>query len=270
MSFDTEKRQNYDQFGQPGSAPGAGGVVRGMRSPFDEAFAARGRRREETDRAGGLGRMSRLMTWPQRLFQFRRFSDIFDQLFERNGEAPGVSPAGEAGPSRAATRRRRRAPGHADIRAGGPRRDPAAPDQPRREAETIDIKIPLASRTAASRTSTARPADRWGAGRLVHHHAGAAAPLFPPRGPGYPARSAVEHDEALLGAGISVPTLEKPGDAHHSTRHDSHARVKDQGPWREALGSEKGDELVVIRIIIPRDLDDDYRDDQTPAGETSD
>jgi curved DNA-binding protein len=59
--------------------------------------------------------------------------------------------------------------------------------------------------------------------------------------------------EAMLGTKVTVPTLDGPVTLTIPPGTSSHAklRIKDRGIFR---GDEKGDQLVVTKIVIPKEL----------------
>ena len=64
--------------------------------------------------------------------------------------------------------------------------------------------------------------------------------------------------EALLGTKVTVPTLEGPVTVTipAGTSSGAKLRIKGRGIERE---EEKGDQLCVIKIVVPKDLDDEDR-----------
>lgn len=64
--------------------------------------------------------------------------------------------------------------------------------------------------------------------------------------------------ESLLGTKVTVPTLDGPVTLTIPPGTSSHAklRIKERGIYR---AEEKGDQLVVVRVIVPKDLDDEDR-----------
>jgi len=62
--------------------------------------------------------------------------------------------------------------------------------------------------------------------------------------------------EALHGAKVTVPTLDGPVTLTIPPGTGSHAklRIKSRGIHR---GSEQGDQLVIVRIVVPKDLDEE-------------
>ena len=62
--------------------------------------------------------------------------------------------------------------------------------------------------------------------------------------------------EALLGTKVDVPTLDGPVTLTipPGTSSGAKLRIKGRGVFR---GEEKGDQLVVTKIVVPKDLDDE-------------
>jgi DnaJ-class molecular chaperone len=61
--------------------------------------------------------------------------------------------------------------------------------------------------------------------------------------------------EALQGTRVAVPTLDGPVTLTVPPGTSSHSklRIRERGIFR---GNEKGDQLCVMRVIVPRNLDD--------------
>ena len=65
--------------------------------------------------------------------------------------------------------------------------------------------------------------------------------------------------QAALGSQIMIPTLEGEEEKLNipaGTQTGSIFRIKGRGIYR---GTEKGDQLVIIRIVLPKDLTDEDR-----------
>ena len=60
----------------------------------------------------------------------------------------------------------------------------------------------------------------------------------------------------LLGTKVQVPTLDGPVTVTVPPGTSSHARLRIKGRGAER-GSERGDQYVVIKIIVPKNLDDE-------------
>jgi DnaJ-class molecular chaperone len=65
--------------------------------------------------------------------------------------------------------------------------------------------------------------------------------------------------EALLGTKVTVPTLDGPVTVTVPPGTSSHAKLRIKGRGIEREG-EKGDQFCVIKIVVPRDLDDEDRE----------
>ena len=64
--------------------------------------------------------------------------------------------------------------------------------------------------------------------------------------------------EALLGTKVSVPTLDGPVTLTVPPGTSSHAKLRIKGRGVER-GGEKGDQYAVIRIVVPKGLDEEDR-----------
>jgi DnaJ-class molecular chaperone len=250
---DAQKRKNYDQFGHAGVGAGMGGAAA---DPF-EAFR----------RAQGGG--ARYQTWTGRDpnvtvedFDFGQggagFSEIFEQLFGGRGNFGGA--AGRAGP---------RGRVHPDARRGQDVEYPVTlsfeqaargttlPLQINRggRVETIDVKIPPGVKDGSRVRvkgkgenggdlfilTTVRPHDYFRRDGL-HVLVDLPVSLY----------------EALLGAKVTVPTLDGPVTVTVPPGTSSGAKLRIKGRGIER-GSEKGDQFAIIKIIVPKELDDEDR-----------
>ena len=264
------KRRNYDQFGHagvggaPGGGPGAGG------DPW-EAF----RRSQQ----GGGGSGYRWRAGPgvsvEDFEGAGDFGDIFEQLFGNRGRAGG----GGAGP----------APGGFGGFGGGGARTRPAP-QPQRGSdvehpvtltfaqaargttlplqinrdgrlETIDIKIPAGVKDGSRVRIKGKGQESIGgeAGDLfiitrVHER-----PYFRRDGLDILIDVPISLYEATLGTKVDVPTLEGPVTITIPPGTSSHSklRVKARGIER---GGEKGDQFCVVKIVMPKNLEDADRE----------
>lgn len=250
---DDQKRKDYDQFGHAG--PNGADPFAGFRGG-----------------SGGRG------TWnsggatvqdfdPRDFSNSSDFSDIFDQFFGR-GAADGSRTQARGGRSRAHAEPTPVARG-ADIEHSvtlnfdQAARGVTLPLQINRDGrlETIDIKIPAGVKDGSKVRLK---------GKGQHVHGGEAGDL-------YIITTVRPHElfrredldilvdvpisvyDALLGTKATVQTLDgsvtitvPPG-----TSSGSKLRIKGRGVFR---GDEKGDQLCVIRIIIPKDLDEEDKD----------
>ncbi|HYO11406.1 MAG TPA: J domain-containing protein, partial [Tepidisphaeraceae bacterium] len=208
------------------------------------------------------------------------FGDIFDQLFGSRGNAGGAGGARGPGPGA----------GFGGGGFGGAGAGPRSRPQPQRGAdvehpvtltfaqaargttlplqinrdgrlETIDIKIPAGVKDGSRVRIKGKGQDAPGAesGDLfivttVHPH-----PYYRRDGLDILMDVPVSLYEALLGTKVDVPTLEgsvtlsiPPGTASHAK-----LRIKGRGIHR---GEEKGDQLCVVKIVLPKTLDDEDRE----------
>src|SRR5262249_41546956 len=62
--------------------------------------------------------------------------------------------------------------------------------------------------------------------------------------------------EALLGTKVEVPTLDGPVTLTIPPGTSSHAKLRIKGRGVERAG-EKGDQLCVVKIVVPKNLDDE-------------
>ena len=65
--------------------------------------------------------------------------------------------------------------------------------------------------------------------------------------------------EALLGTKVEVPTLDGPVTLTIPPGTSSHSKMRIKGRGIER-GTEKGDEFVVIKIVVPKDLDEEQKE----------
>lgn len=259
---DESKRKNYDQFGHAGvGVEGHGGA-----DPF-EAF-----RRAQTGRGHGQQwRGGPNVTVED--FDFGgggagNFADIFEQLFGGGGAGMG----GRAAAGRAGTRGRMRpepAPPQrgADVEHGvtlsfeQAARGTTLPLQINRDGklETIDIKIPAGVKDGSririkgrGQQSHGEPGDLFIITRVSEH------PYFRRDGLDIHLELPLSVYEALLGTKVEVPTLDGPVTLTipAGTSGGAKLRIKGRGVAR---GDDKGDQIVLTRIIVPRHLDDDDR-----------
>jgi DnaJ-class molecular chaperone len=262
---DPTKRRNYDQFGHAGvgagGAPGAGG------DPF-EAY----RRAQAGARGGGGPGGARTYTWQTgpggptvEDFDFDvgngGLGDMFEQLFGARSGGAGRRSAGGAG-GRAA---RRETPRGADVEYPveltfeQAARGTTLPLQINRDGkiETIEIKIPAGVKEGSrvrikgrGEHSGGEPGDLFIVTTVRPH------PYFRREGLDVLMDLPVSMYEALDGAKITVPTLDGPVTLTIPPGTSSHAklRIKGRGIHR---GTEKGDQLVVVKIIVPKGLEED-------------
>jgi DnaJ-class molecular chaperone len=254
---DTGKRANYDQFGHAGVGAGAAGGPNGA-DPF-EAF-----RRAQ---AGGGGRT----TWraspnvsvedfdPS---QFKGdFGDIFDQLFgARGGPGANFGRGGTRGRTRAAPQRGQDVEHGVTLTFEQAARGTTLPLQITRgpgQSETIEVKIPPGVKDGSririkgrGEQTGGEPGDLFIVAHVLPH------PYFRREGLDIYLDVPLSLYEALLGAKVNVPTLDGPVTitVPPGTSSGAKLRIKGRGVER---GEEKGDQYALIKIIVPKDLDDE-------------
>jgi DnaJ-class molecular chaperone len=255
---DDAKRKTYDQFGHEGPRPFPGAGAGGG-DPF-EAFrrAQGGGARTYTWQGGGPGGAT------VEDFDFDMggggMGSIFEQLF--GARAGGGGRRGGAG-----GRGRAEPPRGADIEHPVPlsfeqaARGTTLPLQINREGkiETIEIKIPAGVKDG-SRVRIKGQGERTGGvpGDLFIITTVEPHPYFKREGLDVLLELPISLYEAIEGAKINVPTLDGPVTLTIPPGTSSHAklRIKGRGIFR---GTEKGDQLVIIRVVIPKDLSEEDR-----------
>jgi curved DNA-binding protein len=271
---DASKRALYDQYGHAGvgAGVGTGGRPGGPGGPGGDPF--------ESFRRGRPGR-SGAYTWqggpgvtveefdPADFDTGGAFSGVFEQLFGRGmrGEGgPGVGPGPGAGRPRAG--RRAAAPPPANdveypvtLSFQQAARGTTLSLQLDRGSskETLEVHIPPGVKDGSrvrirgkGEQSGTTPGDLFIITRVADH------PYFSRDGLDVDLELPVSVYEALLGAKVTVPTLDGPVTltVPPHTSSGSKLRIKGRGIFR---GQEKGDQLVAIKIILPRELDDEDR-----------
>jgi DnaJ-class molecular chaperone len=250
---DATKRANYDQFGHAGVGAGAGP---NGGDPY-EAF-----RRAQASRGGGRTTWRASPNVSVEDFDPSQFGgdfgDIFEQLF--GGRAGGAA-------TRGGTRTRTRAPQRGQDFEHGvtltfeqAARGTTLPLQITRgpgQSETIEVKIPPGVKDGSririkgrGEQTGGEPGDLFIIAHVLPH------PYFRRDGLDIFLDLPISVYEALLGTKVSVPTLDgavtitiPPG-----TSSNAKLRIKGRGVER---GGEKGDQYAVIRVVVPKNLDED-------------
>ena len=259
---DPTKRQQYDQFGHAGvgTAPPPNG------DPF-EAF----RRAQQQGGRGGrtTWRASPGVTVEE--FDMNDFANsgdfgsMFEQLFGgRTGGAGGMGGAPRGG--RASARARRPEPPRGsdiehpiNLTFEQAARGVTLPLQISRDGsvETIDVKIPAGVKEGSrvrirgkGEQTGGEPGDLYIVVHVTPH------PYFRREGLDIYLDVPLSAYEAMLGTKVTVPTLDgsvtvtiPPG-----TSSGAKLRIKGRGIER---ADEKGDQFVVIKVLVPRNLDAD-------------
>jgi DnaJ-class molecular chaperone len=241
---DPQKRQNYDQFGHAGvnaTGPAGGG------DPFEAYRRSRGRR-------GGGSTWQANPNVTVEDFDFGGGGDpssIFEQLFgARGGGGRGrVPPRPQRGQDveHAVT-----------LTFEQAARGTTLPLQINRDGkiESIEVKIPAGVKDGSririrgrGEQTNGEPGDLYIIA-AVHPHS-----YFRREGMDVYLELPISAYEAILGAKIQVPTLDGPVTLSipPGTGGSAKLRIKGRGIER---GGEKGDQYVQVRILVPKDLDD--------------
>ena len=270
---DPEKRRKYDQFGHAGVGAGAAGGA-----PGGDPFA--GFRRGQPGGGAGQGGSGYSYQWSPggpggsggvsvEDFDLSDFGDVFEQLFGGRGgaAAPGAGGGGRVGGARA-TRPRREPPRGQDVEHEvtltfeQAARGTTLPLQINRDGrlETIDVKIPagvkdgsrVRIRGKGQQSPGGESGDLYIITRVLPH------PYFRREGLDILLDLPISMWEAIMGTKVEVPTLEGPVTMTIPPGTSSGAKLRIKGRGIER-GKECGDQYVIPRIIVPRDLDEDDR-----------
>ncbi len=242
---DDEKRKTYDELGHAAFEPGAGAQA----DAYDAFRRANAGRRswkaspnvtvEDFDFGTGAG---------------GGFGDIFEQFFGGRGRRGRVEPQKQRGGDIEHS---------VTISFEQAARGCTIPLQLNREGriETIDLKIPAGVKEGSrvrlrnkGQPGTGGSGDLYITTRVVDH------PYFRRDDLDVYMDLPISMYEAIAGAKIDVPTLDgkvtltiPPG-----TSSGSKLRIKQRGIRR---GNDHGDQFVVIRVMVPKDLDEKSREE---------
>jgi DnaJ-class molecular chaperone len=232
---DPAKRRNYDQFGHAGVS---GGFDPGV-DPFKGA--RRSGRRAPNPADFGFD--------PQDINN-GQFQDIFEQLFGSRGPYGGGAGRGRSAPLRGADREMTLTIDFADAARGT-----HVPLTIHREGgpENIEVKVPggVVSgnkiRVRGKGGSGAEPGDLILTVEVREHR------FFRRDGLDVILDLPVTVFEAMLGAKVTVPTLDGPVSLTIPPGSSSGARLRlrERGAHRR---NEKGDQIVVLKVMVPREL----------------
>ena len=254
---DPQKRKNYDQFGHAGVGVEGGA---GHADPW-EAF-----RRAQAGRGGGTREWRSGPYTTVEDFDVGAggadFSSIFEQLFGAGGAGPvGGGRAGARGRgARAAQPQRGADVEHAvTLTFEQAARGTSLPLQINRDGkiETIDVKVPPGVKDGSririkgrGQHAPGEPGDLFIITHVREH------PYFRREDLDIYLELPLSLYEAALGTKVEVPTLDGPVTLTipPGTSSGAKLRIKGRGIFR---GDERGDQLVVARIIIPKGLDDE-------------
>jgi DnaJ-class molecular chaperone len=233
---DAEKRRQYDQFGHAG--------------PAGAPFAGRGRGPGHGHQTWGSGGVS---------VEDFDFGDLFESMFGGGGGGRGA-PRGRHAPAEPERGSDIEYPLTLSFEDAA--RGRTLPLQIRRggKIESIEIKIPAGVKDG-SRVRIKGKGDR-----SHHGHHGDLFIIVTVQPHPYYRRDGLDVlidlpislYEAILGAKVSVPTLDGPVTLTVPPGTSSGAKLRIKGRGIER-GSEKGDQYVVMKVIVPKDLDDDDR-----------
>lgn len=243
---DAEKRKQYDEFGHAGvgaAHPGGDPYEAFRRGPRP------GRHGAEWGPGGGVS------------VEDFDFGDLFDQFFSARAGAPGGHPGARG---RAAAEDSRGADIEYPITLSfeDAARGRTLPLQIRRggKVESIEVKIP-AGVNEGSRVRIRGKGDYGPRGQqgdlfiIVHVQP---HPYFRREGLDVLTDVPISLYEALLGTKVTVPTLDGDVTLTIPPGTGSHAKLRIKGRGIER-GSEKGDQYVITKVIVPKHLDDEDR-----------
>lgn len=260
---DETKRRNYDQFGHAGVGAGPPHGQPPGGDPYEAFRRAQGGHTQSWQAGPGVSVED---------FDIGEggLGDIFEQLFGRNAGAAGrPGAAGRGGGGAAPRGRSRPQPARgADIEHPvtltfhQAARGTKLPLQINRDGqlETIEIKIPPGVKDGSRIRIKGRgqhtggtPGDLFIITHVTPH------PYFRREELNILLDLPISLYEALLGTKVEVPTLDGPVTLTlpAGTSSGAKLRIKEKGIER---GDDKGDQYVVIKIIVPKHLDADDKD----------
>lgn len=256
---DATKRPNYDQFGHAGVGAGAGAAGSPNGDPYD-AFRRAQSQAGRRGRGGGWSASPGVTVEDFDSSQFGDFGDIFDQMFGAGGRGAGRSaPRGRARPQ---PQRGADVEQPVTLTFEQAARGITLSLQMDRggKVETIEVKIPPSVKDGSrvrirgrGELTGGEPGDLFIVTHVTPHA------YFRREGLDVLLDLPISLYESMLGAKVEVPTLDGPVTltVRPGTSSGSKLRIKGRGIER---GTEKGDQLVVIKIIVPREIDDEGRE----------
>jgi curved DNA-binding protein len=268
---DAGKRAKYDQFGHAGVGTGVGtggdpweAFRRAGGAPG--GFGGNGGRRQQW--RGGPG--ASVEDFEGGDFNAGQFADIFEQLFGgRGGAAGGFGGMGGAGRAGGVRPRPRPEPvrgsdveypvnlSFEDAARGTSLSLTITRDG---KPEKIDVKVPAGVKDGSRVRIKGRGQQSAGgeAGDLFIVTSVQPHPYFRRDGLDVLVDLPVSLYEALLGTKAEVPTLDGPVTLTIPPGTSSGAKLRIKGRGVER-GAEKGDQFVVVKVIVPKSLDDEDR-----------
>jgi DnaJ-class molecular chaperone len=251
---DTQKRQNYDQFGHAGvnagPAPGGAGGV----DPF-EAF-----RRSQQGRGGRhTWRANPNVTVEDFDNGTGNFSDVFEQLFGGRAGAGGRGPRMQP---QAPPKRGEDVEHSVTLKFEQAARGTTLPLQINRDGkiETIEIKIPAGVKDGSririkgrGQQANGEPGDLYIVTAVEPH------PYFKREDLDIYLEVPISVYEALLGTKVQVPTLDGPETLTIPPGSSSGTKLRIKGRGIER-GGEKGNQYVQLKIIVPKELDEEDKE----------
>lgn len=258
---DAEKRKRYDQFGHAGleGGVGAGAGAQGGPDPF-EAFR-RGAGRGNGRRQWRPGPNVTVEDFDPSEFAGGNFGEIFEQLFGARGAAAGRGGRVRAeppGPQRGADVEHGVALTFEQAAHGTTLPLQISHDG---KVETIEVKIPggmkdgsrVRIRGRGRQSAGAEAGDLYIVTRVEPH------PYFRRDGLDILLDLPISVYEALLGTKVEVPTLEGPVTLTIPPGTGSGAKLRIKGRGIER-GEEKGDQLVVTKVVVPKSIEPEGRE----------
>ena len=261
---DAARKKNYDQFGHAGLEAGAGGSPGGGGADPFESF-----RRAQQGRGGDGRGGARWQAAPNVSVEdfdlggegAAGFGSIFDQFFgAQRGQSPQAPPRGR---SRPPAQRGEDIEYPVTLTFAQAARGMTLPLQINRDGklETIDVKIPAGVKEASRVRIKGRGQQIIGGegGDLYIVTKVLAHPYFRRDGIDISVDVPISLYEAMLGTKVEVPTLDGPVTLTIPPGTSSGAKLRIKGRGIER-GQEKGDEFAVLKVLVPRQLDEESKE----------
>jgi curved DNA-binding protein len=256
---DPQKRRNYDQFGHAGVGGGGPGPSEGFRDPFEQF-----RRSQRGAPPRGNRQWQAGPNVSVEDFDFRDasgFGDMFEQFFGGRGAGAGVRGGLGAARGRPEPQRGADVEHPVTLTFEQAARGVTLPLQINRDGqiETIEVKIPPGVKDGSrvrirgrGQQTNGEPGDLYIITTVTPH------PYFRREDLDIYLDVPISLYEAILGTKVQVPTLDGPVTITIPPGTSSHAKLRIRGRGIERSG-QKGDQIVVTKIIMPKDLTDTDR-----------